>query len=138
MSLETEVKENVAFRTILSVYTSKNNIIFVVTDVLGQVLYRISGGQATRRGTEKNMTKCLIRNLEYVATVLADLGTDHLEIRIKKAFGKKGHGPTTKGAVKMLSTYAWPPRIQGVLVTNSTSRLEGVPPKQYGSRGRKV
>jgi len=133
------IPEKTLFRAVLNIFTSKNNVGFVLTDVSqSQIYFKATGGGATKRGTEKNMSKTVIKNLGKVEKAIEELKVDALTIFVSKAHGTMGHLPTTKNTVKLVTTKQWN-MAQTVKVYNSTKRKEGKDPRWAGGRrGRRV
>lgn len=126
------------FRAVLSVYTSKNNVSWVLSDVLMMNHYlTLSGGMVTKRGTQKPSAKSTLSNFKKVLQSVKELGVTNLTILLKKAYGSKAHTPTTKNVFRLLSTTDFGLN-QQVPIYNSTTVARSFVKPPYGSRGRRV
>ena len=126
------------FRAVLSVYTSKNNVSWVLSDVLMVNHYlTLSGGMVTKRGTEKPSAKSTLANFKKVLQTIKELGITQLTILLKKAYGSKAHTPTTKNVSRLMTTTDFGLNHQ-VPIYNSTTLARSYVTPPYGSRGRRV
>ncbi|MDO8509195.1 MAG: 30S ribosomal protein S11 [Nanoarchaeota archaeon] len=116
------------------VYSSRNNTIIHVTDLVGNTLSRISGGMVTKHSRLKSNPTIAMFVAKKAAERPRDLGITSLYIRMRAETGSTGHGPGAHAAVKTLGKEGF--RIISVLDTTKVAR--GGPKKKGGRRGRRV
>ena len=128
---------NVPFRGILSVYTSKNNVSWVLSDVtMSNIYFKVTGGMVSKRGTEKNSSKFIIKNFEKIQQIIKELSFTRMIIYLKKAYGTKAHSATTKGLLKLLSTTDL--GMGQIPIYNNTTVARSYVRPKGGRRGRRV
>ena len=134
-----ESLSSLKFKVYLNVFTSKNNISWVITDVTRkQVYHKISGGHSTKRGYLKNSQKVALKNFQLVVEALLNLNVDYVFCTLKSAFGTKKHLPTTRAALRILETLKKNDLLKVYdQVINTSSRNVSVTRPKGGRRGRR-
>jgi ribosomal protein S11 len=145
--LATEVREDQVatgalkehkFKAILSVYTTKNNVHWVLTDIFKKTcLFKRSGGMVCKRGCEKNSQKVAIVNLEKVTEVVKKLRVDLLIIHLRNATTIKRHTMTYNAVLKLLLSLKIPNVTVFSNICNRTRVAISVTKQKYGRRGRR-
>lgn len=95
------------FKGCLNIYTSKNNVHYVLTDITrSQIYLKLTGGQAEKkvRGCEKNSLKHSTANLYKVIEFIKNIGMDQVYVYLKKAYSVRGHAGTLKSIQKLITT----------------------------------
>ncbi len=116
------------------VFSSSNNTIVHITDLVGNTLSRISGGMITKHSRLKSNPTIAMFAAKRAAERPKDLGIANLYIRIRAKTGAPGHGPGVHAAVKTLAKEGF--KIVNILDTTRVPR--GGPKKKGGKRGRRV
>ncbi len=124
-------RENIG---ILYVYSSFNNTIAQVTDLAGNTIGRISGGQVTKQNRLKaNPTIAM-----FIAKRLKEMTKDYdirtLYVRIKGQTGSTGPGPGAHALVRTLTKEGF----KIISIADITRIPRGGPKKKGGRRGRRV
>jgi len=119
---------------ILSIYASFNNTIATVTDLAGNTIGRVSGGQITKHDRMRaNPTIAM-----FIAKRIQDLCKDYrintLYVRMKGQTGETGIGPGAHAIVRTLTKAGF--KILSILEVTRIPR--GGPKKKGGRRGRRV
>jgi small subunit ribosomal protein S11 len=119
---------------IVHIYTSFNNTIVNVTDLAGNTIGRVSGGQVTKHNRLKaNPTIAM-----FIAKRIAEIAKDHnlssLYIKIKAQTGSPGPGPGAHSVVKTLGKEGF----KIINISDTTKAPRGGPKKKHGRRGRRV
>ena len=128
MTKEKEDKTGIAY-----IYSSPNNTIVHITDLVGNTISRASGGMITKHSRLKANPTISLFVAKKAAERALDLGFTKLYVRIK---GKTrlGLGPGVHSAVKSLSKSGF--ELINILETTAVPR--GGPKKKGGKRGRRV
>ena len=119
---------------ILNVYASFNNTIAQITDLAGNTIGRISGGQITKHDRLRANPTIAMFIGKKIAELAKEQGIDSLYVRVKGQTNSPGSGPgahavvrtLTKGGFKILS------------MSDITAIPRGGPKKKGGRRGRRV
>jgi len=119
---------------ILSIYATFNNTIATITDLAGNTIGRVSGGQITKHDRMKaNPTIAM-----FIAKRIQDLCKDYkintLYVRIRGQTGATGIGPGAHAIVRTLTKEGF--RILSIAEVTRIPR--GGPKKKGGRRGRRV
>lgn len=119
---------------ILSIYATFNNTIATVTDLAGNTIGRVSGGQITKHDRMRaNPTIAM-----FIAKRIQDLCRDYrintLYVRMKGQTGETGIGPGAHAIVRTLTKAGF--KILSILEVTRIPR--GGPKKKGGRRGRRV
>lgn len=125
-------KENV--EGIAYIYTSFNNTIVHITDMSGNTISRVSGGQVTKQDRLKANPTVAMFVAKKAAESAKDKGISSLYIRIRAETGSIAPGPGAHAAVKSLSREGF----KVVSIVDTTKIPRGGPKKKGGRRGRRV
>jgi ribosomal protein S11 len=116
------------------VYASRNNTFVHITDLAGNTISRITGGQVTKHDRLKSNPTVAMFVAKKAAERARDLGINALYVRMRGETGGTGGGPGAHAAVKSLGKEGF--RIISILDTTRVPR--GGPKKKGGKRGRRV
>lgn len=116
------------------IFSSSNNTIIHITDLVGNTLSRVSGGMITKHSRLKSNPTIAMFVAKRAAERPRDLGLTNLYIRMRAKTGASGHGSGAHSAVKTLGKEGF--RIISILDTTRVPR--GGPKKKGGKRGRRV
>lgn len=119
---------------ILNVYASSNNTIATLTDLAGNTIGRVSGGQITKHDRMRaNPTIAM-----FIAKRIQDLCRDYkistLYVRMKGQTGSEGTRPGAHVIVRTLTKEGF----KILSMTDVTCIPRGGPKKKGGRRGRRV
>jgi len=129
-----KIKDKKEYEAVLNVYTSFNNTLVHVTDMAGQTLAKVTGGQVTKQSRLKANPTIAMFIARRVAEKLTELGVKNLYVRIRAKTGNPAPGPGTNAIIKSLTRSGF--KILNILDTTRYPR--GGPKKQGGRRGRRV
>jgi len=124
-------EENVG---ILNIYASFNNTIAVVTDLAGNTIGRISGGQITKHDRMRANPTIAMFIAKRVQEFCRDYRINTLYVRMKGQTGATGVGPGANAIVRTLTKEGF--KILSIAETTCVAR--GGPKKKGGRRGRRV
>jgi small subunit ribosomal protein S11 len=124
-------EDNVA---ILNIYSSFNNTVVTLTDLAGDTITRISGGQITKHDRLKANPTIAMFIAKKVQEVCKDYKITSLYIRIKGQTGETGFGPGAHAVAKTLTKEGFKILSMG----DFTAVPRGGPKKAGGRRGRRV
>ncbi len=116
------------------IFTSFNNTIVHITDLSGQTISRVSGGQITKHDRLKANPTVAMFVAKKAAETAKEAGVTSLYVRIRAKTGSTGVGPGAHAAVKSLSREGM--RVISIVDTSRVPR--GGPKKKGGRRGRRV
>ena len=116
------------------IYTSFNNTIVHITDLTGNTIARISGGQVTKHDRLKANPTIAMFVAKRAAEEAKEAGINSLYVRIKAQTGNIAPGPGAHAAVKSLSKEG----MKIISIIDSTKIPRGGPKKKGGRRGRRV
>ncbi len=124
-------KENTG---VVYIYASFNNTIVQLTDLAGNTIGKVSGGQVTKHNRLKaNPTIAM-----FIAKRVADLAKEQrirsLYVKIKGQTGATGVGPGANAVVKRLGKEGF----NVLSISEITAIPRGGPKKKGGRRGRRV
>ena len=119
---------------VVYIYTSFNNTVAQLTDLVGNTVGRVSGGQVTKHNRLKaNPTIAM-----FIAKRLAEMAKDYkiktLYVKIRGKTGSTGPGPGAHAIVKTLIKSGF----KVLSISDITRVPRGGPKKQGGRRGRRV
>ncbi len=119
---------------ILNIYATFNNTIANVTDLAGNTIGKISGGQITKHDRMRaNPTIAM-----FIAKKVQDLCRDYriktLYVRMKGQTGATGIGPGAHAIVRTLTKEGY----KILSIAEITCIPRGGPKKPHGRRGRRV
>ena len=119
---------------ILYVYASYNNTLAQITDLAGNTIARLSGGQVTKHNRLKANPTIGMFMAKRLKEMIKDLNIDSLYVRIKGQTGSRGPGPGANAIVRTLTKEG----IKIVSISEITAVPRGGPKKKGGRRGRRV
>lgn len=118
---------------ILYIYTSFNNTIVQITDLAGNTIGRISGGQITKHDRLKANPTIAMFIGKRIGEIVRDQGISSLYVRIKARTGSPGPGPGAHAVVRTLTKAGF----KIISITDVTPVPRGGPKKKGGRRGRR-
>jgi small subunit ribosomal protein S11 len=116
------------------IYTSFNNTLVHITDLLGRTIARVSGGMVTKQDRLKANPTVAMFAATRAAEQAKEKGIAALYVRIKAKTGSTAPGPGAHAAVKSLARSGL--RIINIIDTTHIPR--GGPKPKGGKRGRRV
>jgi small subunit ribosomal protein S11 len=119
---------------IIYIYTSFNNTIAQVTDLAGNTIGRISGGQVTKHNRLKANPTIAMFIAKRIGEMVRDYNIKSFYVRIKAKTGSTGPGPGAHAVVKTLTKGGF----KIISIADVTSVPRGGPKKKGGRRGRRV
>jgi len=119
---------------IANIYTSFNNTIIQITDLAGQTISRVSGGQITKHNRLKANPTVSMFVAKKAAEQAKDMGLTSLYVRIKAKTGNPAPGPGAHAAIKSLGKEGF----KIISIADVTKVPRGGPKKKGGKRGRRV
>lgn len=119
---------------VLNIYASFNNTIAIVTDLAGNTIGRISGGQITKHDRMRANPTIAMFIAKRVQEICRDYRMNSLYVRMKGQTGATGIGPGAHAIVRTLTKEGF----KILSITETTSIARGGPKKKGGRRGRRV
>lgn len=119
---------------ILNIHASFNNTIATITDLAGNTIGRISGGQITKHNRMKANPTIAMFIAKRIREIAKDYKIDSLYVKMRGQTGSTGVGPGANAIVKTLTKEG----IKILSVNDVTRVARGGPKKKYGRRGRRV
>lgn len=119
---------------IVYVYGSFNNTIVQVTDLAGNTIGRVSGGQVTKHNRLKANPTIAMFIGKRIKEMIKDYNITSLYVRIKGQTGGTGPGPGAHALAKTLQKEG----LKVVSISDITKIPRGGPKKKGGRRGRRV
>ena len=119
---------------IVSIYASFNNTIAQVTDLAGNTIGRISGGQVTKHDRLKANPTIAMFIAKKIHEMIKDYSITSLYVRIKGQTGETGAGPGANAVVRTLTKQGY----KIISIADITCVPRGGPKKPHGRRGRRV
>ena len=119
---------------ILNIYASFNNTIATVTDLAGNTIGRVSGGQITKHDRMRANPTIAMFIEKKVQEICRDYKINTLYVRMKGQTGDTGIGPGAHAIVRTLTKEGF--KILSMAETTCVAR--GGPKKPHGRRGRRV
>ena len=116
------------------IFTSFNNTIVHITDLSGNTISRVSGGQITKHDRLKANPTVAMFVAKRAAEVAKEAGISNLYVRIRAKTGSPALGPGAHAAVKSLSKEG----MKIISIVDTTRVARGGPKKKGGKRGRRV
>lgn len=90
----------------LFAYSTKNNVMFLLTDMMDNIFYKKTGGnQVKKGGSLKNSQKVAQKNFEDIVSVIQDVKAKYIQPVVNKGFGTKKHNGTAKAVQKILESF---------------------------------
>ncbi len=119
---------------ILNIYASFNNTIATLTDLAGNTIGRVSGGQITKHDRMRANPTIAMFIAKRIQDFCKDYKIKDLYVRMKGQTGATGVGPGAHAIVKTLTKEGF--KILSIAETTAIPR--GGPKKKGGRRGRRV
>lgn len=116
------------------IYTSFNNTIIHITDLLGKTIARVSGGMTTKHNRLKANPTVAMFAAKRAAEEAKEKGISSLYIRIRAKTSSPAPGPGAHAAVKSLAREG----LRIINIVDTTSVPRGGPKGKGGKRGRRV
>ena len=126
---EKKEREGIAY-----IFTSFNNTIVHITDLSGQTISRVSGGQVTKHDRLKANPTVAMFVAKKAAEQARDIGISSLYVRVKAKTGSPAPGPGAHAAIKSLSREG----LKIISIVDTTKVPRGGPKPKGGKRGRRV
>jgi len=124
-------EENVA---ILNIYATFNNTIATVTDLAGNTIGRISGGQITKHDRMRANPTIAMFIAKRIQDTCRDYKIKELYVRMKGQTNSTGVGPGAHAIVRTLTKEGF----KVLSISETTCVPRGGPKKGGGRRGRRV
>ncbi len=119
---------------IVYIYTSFNNTIAQITDLAGNTIGRVSGGQVTKHNRLKANPTIGMFIAKRIVEFAKDYGINNIYIRIRAQTGSTGPGPGAHAVVRTLTKEG----MKILSIAEITAIPRGGPKKKGGRRGRRV
>jgi len=119
---------------ILNIHASFNNTVATITNLAGNTIGRISGGQITKHDRMKADPTIAMFIAKRIKEFCKDYKINSLYIRMRGKTGSSGMGPGAYAIVRTLTKEGF--KIISMLDTTKIPR--GGPKKKGGRRGRRV
>jgi small subunit ribosomal protein S11 len=119
---------------IVYVYSSFNNTLVQVTDLAGNTIGKISGGQVTKHNRLKANPTIGMFIAKRIKEMVKDYGITSFYVRMKGQTGSTGVGPGANAVAKTLVKEG----LKVISISDVTSIPRGGPKKKGGRRGRRV
>jgi len=119
---------------IIYIYTSFNNTIAQITDLAGNTIGRVSGGQVTKHNRLKANPTIAMFIAKRLGEFAKDYGIKSAYVRIKGQTGSTGPGPGGHAVVRTLTKEG----MKILSISEITAIPRGGPKKKGGRRGRRV
>ncbi len=135
MKEENVIKEKKAALTgIVYIFTSFNNTIVHITDMVGNSVARVSGGMITKHDRLKANPTVAMFAAKRAAEQAREAGIDSVYVRIKSKTASPAPGPGAHSAVKSLVREG----LKIINIIDTTCVPRGGPKPKGGKRGRRV
>ena len=119
---------------VVYIYTSFNNTIAQITDLAGNTIGRVSGGQVTKHNRLKANPTIAMFIAKRIVEFAKDYKIKSLYVKIKGKTGSPGPGPGAHAVVRTLGKEG----IKIISISDITKVPRGGPKKKGGRRGRRV
>jgi small subunit ribosomal protein S11 len=119
---------------VVYVYGSFNNTIALVTDLAGNTIGRISGGQVTKHNRLKANPTIAMFIAKRIKEMVRDYGIDSFYVKIRGQTNSTGPGPGANAIVRTLTKEGF----KVISISDITRVPRGGPKKKGGRRGRRV
>ena len=127
----TKKDENVG---VLNIYASFNNTIATLTDLAGNTIGRVTGGQTTKHDRMKANPTVAMFIAKRIEEACKDYKINTLYVRMKGETGSTGIGPGAHAIVRTLTKDGF----KILSISETTCIPRGGPKKKGGRRGRRV
>ncbi len=119
---------------IIHVHTTFNNTIAQLTDLAGNTIGKVTGGQVTKHSRLKANPTIAMFIAKRIGELARDYGITSLYVKIKGKAGSPGAGPGAHAVVRTLTKEGF----RVISISDSTPLPRGGPKKKGGRRGRRV
>ena len=119
---------------VVYIYTSFNNTIAQLTDLAGNTIGRVSGGQITKHNRLKANPTIAMFIAKRIAELAKDYNIKSVYAKIKAQTGSTGPGPGANSMVRTLTKEG----LRVISISDITAIPRGGPKKKGGRRGRRV
>ncbi len=119
---------------IVSIYTSFNNTIAQITDLAGNTIGRVSGGQVTKHNRLKANPTIAMFIAKRIVELAKEYNIKNIYVRIRAQTGSPGTGPGAHAVVKTLTKEG----MKILSISDVTKIPRGGSKKKGGRRGRRV
>jgi small subunit ribosomal protein S11 len=126
-----KIDENVG---VVHVYSSFNNTIVNLTDLAGNTIGRITGGQITKHDRMKANPTIAMFMAKKVEEICKDYKINTIYVKMKGETGATGLGPGANSLIKTLTKEGF----KVLSISDVTKVARGGPKKKGGRRGRRV
>jgi len=118
---------------IVNIYATFNNTIATVTDLAGNTIGRISGGQITKHDRMRANPTIAMFIAKRVQEICRDYRINAVYVRMKGQTGATGVGPGAHAIVRTLTKEG----MKVLSMAETTAIARGGPKKKGGRRGRR-
>jgi len=118
----------------LNIYASFNNTLATLTDLAGNTISRISGGQITKHDRMRANPTIAMFIAKRIQESCNEYRIKNLYIRMKGQTGSTGIGPGAHAIVRTLTKEGF----KILSISEDTALPRGGPKKKGGRRGRRV
>lgn len=119
---------------ILYLYTSFNNTIAQLCDLVGNTIGRVSGGQITKHDRLKANPSIAMFIGKRIAEIAREQDINSIYVRIRAQTNSPGPGPGAHSVVKTLTKEGF----KIINISDTTRVPRGGPKQKGGRRGRRV
>ncbi len=119
---------------ILSIYATYNNTVANLTDLAGNTIFKVTGGQITKHDRMKANPTIAMFIAKRIQDVCRDYKITSLYVKLKGETGDRGVGPGGHAVVKTLTKEGF----KIISMSDLTCVARGGPKKAGGRRGRRV
>jgi ribosomal protein S11 len=119
---------------IVYICTSFNNTIAQVTDMAGNTIGRVTGGQITKHDRLKANPTIGMFIAKRITEMIKEYGITSLYVRIRAQTNSTGPGPGAHAVVRTLTKEGF----KVISISDTTRIPRGGPKKKGGRRGRRV
>jgi len=116
------------------IYSTFNNTIVHITDLAGNTIAQVSGGEVTKHDRLKATPTVAMFAAKRAADTAREQGINSLYVRIKSKPGATSSGPGAHAAIKSLSKSG----MYIINIVDATPKPRGGPKVKGGRRGRRV
>jgi len=119
---------------IVCIYSSFNNTIAQLTDLAGNTIGRVSGGQITKHSRLKANPTIGMFIAKKIGEYAKDQGINSMYVKIRAQTNSPGPGPGANSIVRTLAKEGF----KIISISETTAIPRGGPKKKGGRRGRRV
>ena len=124
-------KDNIG---VIYIYTSFNNTIAQLTDLAGNTIGRVSGGQVTKHNRLKANPTIAMFIAKRIAEFAKEYNIKSLYAKVRAKTGATGPGPGAHAVIRTLGKEG----LRVINISEITRIPRGGPKKKGGRRGRRV